>query len=280
MIVGRCRVGRWVGDRQMGGWGAALAVGAGGGVCMEGGVPLAPAASAAHAQAREQTSPRLGPARGSSPVSTGPVGRGATLRAVAACFRCERRALGRLCSARQGGPAKPAPPPHVPAKPAPPLLPAKPAPGPPSCQSPAPRARQGLSAAGAQCRQLRRGDGVGFPGYGRLSRRGHAHLSAGTRGVRSAVGLAPGPARSGRGLPEGDGTERRSALPQAPRYFLHRIPRSREVRQSWLSTVVSTLRSACVSLPLTYRVRPDLVGTPRPPPTRPGLPRSCATRVS
>ncbi|XP_059530947.1 UDP-N-acetylglucosamine transferase subunit ALG14 homolog [Myotis daubentonii] len=44
-----------------------------------------------------------------------------------------------------------------------------------------------------------------------------------------------------------------------PRYFLHRIPRSREVRQSWLSTVATTLHSACLSLPLTYRVRPDLV---------------------
>lgn len=45
----------------------------------------------------------------------------------------------------------------------------------------------------------------------------------------------------------------------APRYFLHRIPRSREVRQSWLSTVATTLHSACLCVPLTYRVRPDLV---------------------
>ncbi|ELK30702.1 UDP-N-acetylglucosamine transferase subunit ALG14 like protein [Myotis davidii] len=37
-----------------------------------------------------------------------------------------------------------------------------------------------------------------------------------------------------------------------PQYFLHRIPRSREVRQSWLSTVATTLHSACLSLPLTY----------------------------
>ncbi|XP_036308726.1 UDP-N-acetylglucosamine transferase subunit ALG14 homolog isoform X1 [Pipistrellus kuhlii] len=45
----------------------------------------------------------------------------------------------------------------------------------------------------------------------------------------------------------------------APRYFLHRIPRSREVRQPWLTTVLTTLHAACLSLPLTLRVRPDLV---------------------
>lgn len=56
------------------------------------------------------------------------------------------------------------------------------------------------------------------------------------------------------------------APPQVPRYFLHRIPRSREVRQSWLSTVATTLHSACLSLPLTYRVRPDLVCTLLSPP--------------
>ncbi|XP_054421060.1 UDP-N-acetylglucosamine transferase subunit ALG14 homolog isoform X2 [Pteronotus mesoamericanus] len=46
----------------------------------------------------------------------------------------------------------------------------------------------------------------------------------------------------------------------ASAYYIHRIPRSREVRQSWLSTVFTTLRSAWLSFPLTYRVKPDLVG--------------------
>ncbi|XP_024426450.1 UDP-N-acetylglucosamine transferase subunit ALG14 [Desmodus rotundus] len=44
-----------------------------------------------------------------------------------------------------------------------------------------------------------------------------------------------------------------------PTYHIHRIPRSREVQQSWLSTVFTTLRSAWLSFPLTYRVKPDLV---------------------
>lgn len=42
-------------------------------------------------------------------------------------------------------------------------------------------------------------------------------------------------------------------------YYLHRIPRSREVQQSWLSTVLSTLHSMWVSFPLVLRVKPDLV---------------------
>ncbi|XP_023380208.1 UDP-N-acetylglucosamine transferase subunit ALG14 homolog isoform X3 [Pteropus alecto] len=43
-----------------------------------------------------------------------------------------------------------------------------------------------------------------------------------------------------------------------PKYYIHRIPRSREVQQSWLSTVLSTLYSMWLSFPLTYRVKPDL----------------------
>ncbi|XP_015450946.1 UDP-N-acetylglucosamine transferase subunit ALG14 homolog isoform X2 [Pteropus alecto] len=46
---------------------------------------------------------------------------------------------------------------------------------------------------------------------------------------------------------------------QFPKYYIHRIPRSREVQQSWLSTVLSTLYSMWLSFPLTYRVKPDLV---------------------
>ncbi|CAI5776705.1 Hypothetical predicted protein [Podarcis lilfordi] len=42
-------------------------------------------------------------------------------------------------------------------------------------------------------------------------------------------------------------------------FTLHRIPRSREVRQLWSSSVVTTLRSMFYSLPLTFRLKPDLV---------------------
>lgn len=44
-----------------------------------------------------------------------------------------------------------------------------------------------------------------------------------------------------------------------PKYCIHRIPRSREVQQSWLSTVLTTLYASWFSIPLTYRVKPDLV---------------------
>ncbi|KAM5202515.1 UDP-N-acetylglucosamine transferase subunit ALG14 isoform 1-T1 [Hipposideros larvatus] len=44
-----------------------------------------------------------------------------------------------------------------------------------------------------------------------------------------------------------------------PKYCIHRIPRSREVQQSWLSTVLTTLYASWFSFPLTYRVKPDLV---------------------
>ncbi|XP_064444847.1 UDP-N-acetylglucosamine transferase subunit ALG14 homolog isoform X1 [Mirounga angustirostris] len=44
-----------------------------------------------------------------------------------------------------------------------------------------------------------------------------------------------------------------------PEYYIHRIPRSREVQQSWLSTVLTTLYSMWVSFPLTHRVKPDLL---------------------
>ncbi|XP_069454499.1 UDP-N-acetylglucosamine transferase subunit ALG14 isoform X4 [Ovis canadensis] len=43
-----------------------------------------------------------------------------------------------------------------------------------------------------------------------------------------------------------------------PEYYVHRIPRSREVQQSWLSSVLTTLYSMWLSFPLTYRVKPDL----------------------
>ncbi|XP_004635757.1 UDP-N-acetylglucosamine transferase subunit ALG14 homolog [Octodon degus] len=45
----------------------------------------------------------------------------------------------------------------------------------------------------------------------------------------------------------------------ASKCYIHRIPRSREVQQSWLSSVLSTLHSMWLSFPLVHRVRPDLV---------------------
>ncbi|XP_077602233.1 UDP-N-acetylglucosamine transferase subunit ALG14 [Crocuta crocuta] len=45
----------------------------------------------------------------------------------------------------------------------------------------------------------------------------------------------------------------------APKYCIHLIPRSREVQQSWLSTVFTTLYSMWLSFPLTHRIKPDLV---------------------
>ncbi|XP_077808864.1 UDP-N-acetylglucosamine transferase subunit ALG14 isoform X3 [Macaca mulatta] len=42
------------------------------------------------------------------------------------------------------------------------------------------------------------------------------------------------------------------------KYYIHRIPRSREVRQSWPSTVFTTLHSMWLSFPLIHQVKPDL----------------------
>ncbi|XP_047641205.1 UDP-N-acetylglucosamine transferase subunit ALG14 homolog isoform X1 [Phacochoerus africanus] len=44
-----------------------------------------------------------------------------------------------------------------------------------------------------------------------------------------------------------------------PEYHIHRVPRSREVQQSWPSSALSTLYSLWFSFPLTHRVKPDLV---------------------
>lgn len=40
-----------------------------------------------------------------------------------------------------------------------------------------------------------------------------------------------------------------------------RIPRSREVRQSWLSTIFTTLNAIIFSFPVVFREKPDLVRT-------------------
>ncbi|XP_026511858.1 UDP-N-acetylglucosamine transferase subunit ALG14 homolog isoform X2 [Terrapene carolina triunguis] len=41
-------------------------------------------------------------------------------------------------------------------------------------------------------------------------------------------------------------------------FTLNRIPRCREVRQSWSSSVLTTLYSILYSFPLTFRLKPDL----------------------
>ena len=42
-------------------------------------------------------------------------------------------------------------------------------------------------------------------------------------------------------------------------FEIHRIPRSREVRQSWLSTVWTTLYAVAHSIPLLWSIKPDLI---------------------
>uniref|UniRef100_UPI00398F7F49 UDP-N-acetylglucosamine transferase subunit ALG14 isoform X2 n=1 Tax=Pristiophorus japonicus TaxID=55135 RepID=UPI00398F7F49 len=44
-----------------------------------------------------------------------------------------------------------------------------------------------------------------------------------------------------------------------PQYTIHRIPRSREVCQSWTSSVISTLYSLLYSTPLVFQLKPDMV---------------------
>ena len=42
-------------------------------------------------------------------------------------------------------------------------------------------------------------------------------------------------------------------------YELCRVPRSREVKQSWISTIFTTVYASLISFPLVFRIRPDLV---------------------
>uniref|UniRef100_A0A3Q2FQI7 UDP-N-acetylglucosamine transferase subunit ALG14 n=1 Tax=Cyprinodon variegatus TaxID=28743 RepID=A0A3Q2FQI7_CYPVA len=42
-------------------------------------------------------------------------------------------------------------------------------------------------------------------------------------------------------------------------FSIHRVPRSREVHQSWSSSAVSTLNALRFCLPLVFRLRPDMV---------------------
>uniref|UniRef100_A0A8C5R1F9 UDP-N-acetylglucosamine transferase subunit ALG14 n=1 Tax=Leptobrachium leishanense TaxID=445787 RepID=A0A8C5R1F9_9ANUR len=42
-------------------------------------------------------------------------------------------------------------------------------------------------------------------------------------------------------------------------YSIHHIPRSREVRQSWSSSLLTSIKSTLHCLPLTVRLRPDVI---------------------
>ncbi|XP_027718419.1 UDP-N-acetylglucosamine transferase subunit ALG14 homolog isoform X1 [Vombatus ursinus] len=53
--------------------------------------------------------------------------------------------------------------------------------------------------------------------------------------------------------------EKRAERDSESLYTTHHIPRSREVQQSWSSSVFTTLYAMCYSLPLTFRLKPDLV---------------------
>ncbi|XP_078074948.1 UDP-N-acetylglucosamine transferase subunit ALG14 [Mustelus asterias] len=44
-----------------------------------------------------------------------------------------------------------------------------------------------------------------------------------------------------------------------PQYTVHWIPRSREVRQSWMTSVVSTIYSLLYSVPLVFQLKPGVV---------------------
>lgn len=44
-----------------------------------------------------------------------------------------------------------------------------------------------------------------------------------------------------------------------PQFTISQIPRSREVHQSWNSTVISTVNALRYSFPLVFRLRPDMV---------------------
>ncbi|XP_026147779.1 UDP-N-acetylglucosamine transferase subunit ALG14 [Mastacembelus armatus] len=46
---------------------------------------------------------------------------------------------------------------------------------------------------------------------------------------------------------------------QQSQFTICRIPRSREVHQSWTSSVVSTLNALRYSIPLVFRLKPDMV---------------------
>ncbi|XP_038601548.1 UDP-N-acetylglucosamine transferase subunit ALG14 homolog [Tachyglossus aculeatus] len=53
--------------------------------------------------------------------------------------------------------------------------------------------------------------------------------------------------------------QKRSEESSQPPYTIHRIPRSREVQQSWASSILTTLYATFYSLPLIFQLQPDLV---------------------
>ncbi|XP_026871523.1 UDP-N-acetylglucosamine transferase subunit ALG14 homolog isoform X3 [Electrophorus electricus] len=53
-----------------------------------------------------------------------------------------------------------------------------------------------------------------------------------------------------------EASKQKGNIPQE--FTIHRIPRSREVRQSWSSSVHSTLYALVYSVPLVFRLRPDV----------------------
>ncbi|KFO98675.1 UDP-N-acetylglucosamine transferase subunit ALG14, partial [Calypte anna] len=53
--------------------------------------------------------------------------------------------------------------------------------------------------------------------------------------------------------------QKRAETFSSAQFTLDRIPRSREVRQSWTTSVVTTLYSILYSLPLIYKLKPDLI---------------------
>lgn len=53
--------------------------------------------------------------------------------------------------------------------------------------------------------------------------------------------------------------ESQSTARPNPAFEIHRIPRSREVQQSFVSAIVTTIRSILHCIPLVYRLQPDLV---------------------
>ncbi|KAH3694009.1 UDP-N-acetylglucosamine transferase subunit ALG14 homolog [Dreissena polymorpha] len=42
-------------------------------------------------------------------------------------------------------------------------------------------------------------------------------------------------------------------------YRIYKIPRSREVKQSWITTVLSTIVASVYALPLVFKLRPDII---------------------
>ena len=44
-------------------------------------------------------------------------------------------------------------------------------------------------------------------------------------------------------------------------YKIYKIPRSREVKQSWITTVISTIYASLYSFPLVFQTKPEIVRT-------------------